>query len=256
MLREGFLAATAVVLPVSCAGCARTDTPLCGPCRELCVARVHAERIQAESVHQRVHVDRVDVDRVGGVAVWSALDYAGAVARVVVAFKNEGRTGLARTLAEPFGRSVDAGLASAGSVGGDGAHSTAAGVLVVPVPSRRASMRRRGYRPVALLARHAGVPLVNGLRFARQPLDQVRLGRRERDVNLRSAMIAARFVEGRRVLIVDDVLTTGATLTEAARALSDAGAEVVGAAVLARTPPGRRAQRRVVAMLGDASESP
>jgi predicted amidophosphoribosyltransferase len=247
MLRAGVLAAAAVVLPVSCAGCARTDTPLCDPCRELCVARVHAER---------VHIERVHTERVGDLAVWSALDYAGVVARVVVAFKNEGRTGLARTLAEPFGRSVDAGLASAGSAGGDRSHPPAAEVLVVPVPSRRASMRRRGYRPVALLARRAGVPLIDGLRFARQPLDQVRLGRRERDVNLRSAMVATPLVESRRVLIVDDVLTTGATLTEAARALSDAGAEVVGAAVLARTPPGRRAQRRVAAMLGDASESP
>ena len=237
LLRAGLLAAAAVVVPVSCAGCARTDTPLCDPCRGRCVARVHAERV-------------------GGVEVWAALDYAGAVARIVVAFKNDGRTGLARPLAEPFGASVDAGLASAESVIGDGPHRAAAEVLVVPVPSRRASMRRRGYRPVALLARSAGVPLTNGLRFTRQPLDQVRLGRRERDVNLRSAMVAGPRVEGRRVLIVDDVLTTGATLREASRALSDAGADVVGAAVLARTPPGRRSHRRVAAMLGDVSESP
>jgi predicted amidophosphoribosyltransferase len=168
---------------------------------------------------------------VGDLAVWSALEYAGPVARLVVAFKNAGRTGLARVLAEPFARSIAAAL----PVDGEGDE-----IIVVAIPGRRSSLRRRGYRPVPLLARRAGIRLDPGLRLVRQPRDQVRLGRAERAENLAFAMRATPRLRGRDVLIVDDVLTTGATVAEAARAVRAVGGVVVGAAVLARTPPGRR----------------
>ncbi|PSL38824.1 putative amidophosphoribosyltransferase [Labedella gwakjiensis] len=233
LAREALVAAGAVVVPVACAGCGREDTPLCAECRDRCVGSVRLE-----------HID--------GLPVRFALDYSDEVARVVVAFKNDGRTGLARVLAEPFGRSID------DAVGALATHGTTVDdrVLVVPIPSRRASMRRRGYRPVALLARRAGVPLDARLRFARQPLDQLRLGRRERGENLRAAMVADPLLDGRRVLIVDDVLTSGATVREAARAIDAVGGTVVGAAVLARTPSGRRSRRRERDLLGGPSESP
>jgi predicted amidophosphoribosyltransferase len=112
--------------------------------------------------------------------------------------------------------------------------------LLVAVPDRRASLRARGYRPVRRLADRAGVRVSRGLRFARQPRDQRSLGRRARLDNVGFAMVADRSVRGTRVIVIDDVLTTGATMTEAARAISAAGGEVVGAAVLARTAPGRR----------------
>lgn len=226
------LAAAAVVVPVTCAGCGREDVALCGACRDRCAARVRIEWME-------------------GIPVWFALDYANVVAHVIVSFKNDGRTGLARVLSDPFGRSVDAAEASATA---DRAEPDA--LLVVPIPSRRASVRRRGYRPVVLLARHAGVRLDGRLRYTRQPLDQLRLGRRERDENLRSALSADARLAGRRVLVVDDVLTTGATLREAARAVRAAGGIVVGAAVLARTPPGRRSRRRGGDVLRSLSESP
>jgi predicted amidophosphoribosyltransferase len=216
-VRAAVVAAAAVVVPVACAGCGLEDTSLCPSCRDRCVGRVRTESA-------------------GAFPVWFALDYEDVVARVVVAFKNQGRTGLSRALAEPFGACVDA-AAGAASAGGRGR------ILVVPVPSRRESVRRRGYRPVILLARRAGVALESVIGFTRQPLDQIRLGRRERVDNLRSAMSAHPRIAGSRVLIVDDVVTTGSTLHEAARAIAAAGGTVVGAAVLARTPPGRGVRR-------------
>lgn len=237
-VRDGLLpalrAAGAVVLPVVCAGCGRRDVALCAECRGLCAADVRVETVD-------------------GLAVRFALDYADVAARVVVSFKNDGRTGLARVLAEPFGRSVDAAMEAVSDPVDDREGEE---VLVVPIPSRRASMRRRGYRPVSLLARSAGVDLAPILRFTRQPLDQLRLDRRARSDNVRSTMSARARVEGRRVLIVDDVLTTGATLREAVRAVEAAGGTAVGAAVLARTPSGRRRRRRVAGLLGGPSESP
>ncbi|RUR01306.1 ComF family protein [Labedella endophytica] len=229
--------ATAVLLPVSCAGCGLEDVPVCRACRLQCEPVV-----RSEVVH--------------GFTVWFAVDYGDAVARIVVAFKNDGRTGLARVLAEPFGRSVDAALAAVDRDEEEDPRGQVPAVLVVPIPSRRASMRRRGYRPVSVLAHRAGVRLDTRVRFVRQPLDQLRLGRADRRANVRAAMSADDGVTGRRVLIVDDVLTSGATLSEAARAIRAAGGIVVGAAVLARTPPGRRRRHRRGGLLGGPSVSP
>lgn len=99
-------------------------------------------------------------------------------------------------------------------------------------------MRARGYDPVRLLLRRAGVgaPVVAGLRVARRTRDQAGLPAAERERNLRGALRGRPVLAGRRLLIVDDVLTTGATLREAARAATEAGGAVLGAAVLARVP--------------------
>jgi predicted amidophosphoribosyltransferase len=207
--------ALAVVFPVACGGCGSVDEIVCAACRAECVARVRRESI-------------------AGTDVWSAVEYAGAVARLIVAFKNAGRTSIAPVLAEPFARSIGAALSHAGT--GE--------VVVVAIPVRRSSRRRRGYRPVHLLAHRAGIRVGAGLRFVREPRDQLRLGRSDRASNLAFAMRGTRALDGRRVLVIDDVLTTGATLSEAVRAVRAAGGEVVGAAVLARTRSRRRTSPR------------
>lgn len=115
--------------------------------------------------------------------------------------------------------------------------------LVVPVPLAPERLAERGYNQAWELARRVAASLgkpANPHALARL-LDgpaQAALGRRERARNLRGAFVvnAPATITGRRVALVDDVLTTGATAAEASRALRRAGASAVHLWVLARTP--------------------
>jgi ComF family protein len=108
---------------------------------------------------------------------------------------------------------------------------------VVPVPLHAGRLAARGYDQAALLAlpvaRRLGVPLDTGaLRRVRATRVQASLPREHRVANVRAAF-AARGVEGRRVLVIDDVRTTGATLGEACAAILAARASSVTALALA-----------------------
>ena len=111
---------------------------------------------------------------------------------------------------------------------------------MVAVPSSRAARRRRGFDPVTLLGGRAGIRFSRVFEPARPHAVQKGLGVAERGLNLDGVFVLARPVPHRvllgRVLLIDDVVTTGATLTAAAQVLRAGGAEVVGAAVLAATP--------------------
>jgi predicted amidophosphoribosyltransferase len=113
------------------------------------------------------------------------------------------------------------------------------------MPSSRAALRRRGDHPVgdlvaAAAAQTPGSPLVRPLlRVQRTVADQSTLGHRERAENLCGAYAlrsgAGAEIAGRAIVLVDDVVTTGATLAEAARVIRSRGGTVVGAATLAAT---------------------
>ena len=113
--------------------------------------------------------------------------------------------------------------------------------LLVPMPASRAQLRRRGFNQAVELAR----PSVRGLGLTldvdtvarvRDGQPQARLPWDERAANVRGAFACTADLSGLRVAIVDDVMTTGATLEELARTLKRAGAREVSAWVLARTP--------------------
>jgi len=210
MLRDALLDALALVLPVECAGCGAPDRSLCAGC--LVALRAEPERHALPD----------------GTPVVCALDYDGAVRRAILALKEHGRTDVARALAVPLAHAMTDATSSRPGSGG-------ARIETLPVPTSRAAFRRRGYDPVALLLRRAGVRPAAELAHTRRAGQQKHLAVDERASNRAGSLRARRPLTGRRFLLVDDVLTTGATLAEAARAVRAEGGEIVAAATLAYT---------------------
>lgn len=206
--------ALAVVLPVACAGCGRADRSVCADCLvALEPAPFPTER--------------------PGVHAWAAFAYTGPPARVIGAYKDGGRTDAARPLASALRAAIGAALAAALAETPGGADAP---IELCTVPSTPQSRRARGYSPVNRLLEVAGLRSAGVLGFTREHADQAALDADARRANARGSLAARHPLEGRRFLLVDDVLTTGATLAEASRAVLEGGGRIVGAAVLADTP--------------------
>jgi len=110
--------------------------------------------------------------------------------------------------------------------------------VLVAVPLHRKRLRERGYNQAELLSRHLarsiGIPGKSWLARPVETRAQSTLPREDRAGNVRRAFVADRRVRGASVLLVDDVMTTGATLEASARALREAGARRVCAVTVAR----------------------
>lgn len=241
-LRHGLLG---LLWPSSCASCGAPDRDCCADClAELrsAVGRVRWTRTQA------------------GVDACVAGPYAGPPRALLLACKHGGRTGFARQL----GALLIAPLREA--------MSNARGPdppLLVTAPSSASRMRERGYRHVELIVRAAlryeGAPLSGRARRVRGAPRAGRAGRARRARRARPILLAGALrtlrgrrsqqgldpaerwrnaelvavrpraralLRGREVVLVDDVVTTGATAAAACRALAGAGARVVGVAAL------------------------
>ncbi|WP_216610003.1 ComF family protein [Cellulosimicrobium protaetiae] len=246
MLRQALDDVTRLVLPVACPGCGLPDVRWC----RACVAPLVAPPRRRER-----GVPRLDrLDGVPPLPVWAPADYAGPVRGVVVAWKDRGRADLDR----PLGGAASRAGAAVGRLllaGSPAPLPPRAAVLVVPAPTSAAARRARGRDPVAVLARSVASGLVaTGVAARTAPLlgqrghprDQVGLGARARGARLGTVGLATGPAARRRAedarrdrvacLLVDDVVTTGATLAACETALADAGLPVLGALVLAATP--------------------
>jgi predicted amidophosphoribosyltransferase len=164
---------------------------------------------------------------------WWAARYDGPVRAALLAYKERGR----RDLAEPLGRLLARSVAAAWAA----ERSPPPRVVLVPAPSARSVAAARGGDHVLRLARRAGARC--GLRTAggvltltRSVRDSAGLGIAERAANLSRAVVARPAPVGVGALVVDDIVTTGATLHECVRALREAGWPVIGTAVVAATP--------------------
>ena len=195
---DACLAHLPVLTPVRCPQCA-TPTPLgevCGACL---------------------------ADPPAFQSVSAAFQYAWPLATLVQQFKYSGNLALARVLAESICASISAPVD-----------------LIVPMPLGPARLRERGFNQALELSRivgaHTRTPV--GIDVCRRVDDrppQASLPWRERAKNIRGAFVYNTDLSGKRIAVVDDVMTTGATLHEIARTLRKAGALEVHGWVVART---------------------
>ncbi|MCT2591327.1 ComF family protein [Streptomyces sp. N2-109] len=221
---------TDLVLPAGCAGCGvpRAGSPLCEDCRGR-LGEAEAWRVRPSPAPS------------GLPPVHAAVGYADEVRAVLLAHKERGALRLAAPLGGLLARAVRA------AVGGraDGA----APVTLVPVPSARRAVAGRGHDPVRRIAlaaagqlRRGGTPtrVLTALRQRRPVADQSGLAAGQRLRNLDGALEAVPGsgtpLAAAEVVLVDDLMTTGASLAEAARAVDAvAGRRPVAAVIAVRS---------------------
>jgi ComF family protein len=213
-------AAADLLLGAACPGCGRPSTSLCASCRARIVPVPGVVAVPA------------------AVPVVAAGEHDGVLRLAIVAWKEENRWSLLRPLAHLLAASVADAL-------GDSSDPA----VLVPVPTSRRSRRARGADVVDALARGAAdllrstgvdVSVRQALVLARRTADQAGLGVRERARNLDGAFAlhSDDGLEGRAIVVVDDIVTTGATLREAIRVLTVAGHRPIAAATAAHRPRG------------------
>ncbi len=212
-----------LALPPSCSGCGREGAPLCAGCLPALDARAGLPGGTPIGLPADIPMPLLQLE-------WCA-PYAGPVRAALHDLKYAGE----QRLAEPLGAAVARRWAAVG-VGAE---------VLVPVPVHAERERQRGYDQAALIAavaaRDLALPVVRALERGRATVAQFELGRDERASNVAGAFRVRRpdrttspTIGGRWVLLVDDVVTTGATLAACGAALTAAGAFAVSAIAVAR----------------------
>ncbi len=211
-----------LAFPARCAGCQREGAPICRECEPALDARLDLPPGVPIGLPADLPPDLVQLE-------WCA-PFGGVVRRALHGLKYGGE----RRFAEPLGRAVARRWARAGR-GGD---------LLVPVPVHADRLRKRGYDQGQLIAltagRALGLPVGPVLERRRATIAQFDLDRDERAGNVAGAFALARGaprgrpLEGRWIVLIDDVVTTGSTLSACVAPLLEAGALAVSAATVAR----------------------
>ncbi|MFG3244955.1 ComF family protein [Streptomyces sp. NPDC048187] len=243
---------TDLVLPAECGGCGRDRAVLCPRCRAA-LSGAPPRRVRPDPEPPCLPV------------VHASAPYADEVRAALLAHKERGVLALAAPLGAALAGAVRAGLRGVrAAVRDEGAGDAEAGdagavpargpVLLVPVPSARGAVRRRGHDPARRIALAAAAELrrtgtsarvLTVLRQRYAVADQSGLDARQRVENLAGALAVAPGGDGLlhgggTVVLVDDLMTTGASLSEAARAVRAAKA----AAAETRRGPGTYGRAR------------
>jgi ComF family protein len=209
-----------LVLPPACAGCGRVGELLCQHCRTRLRPLSRADEPFVTMPAGIVIGEALDL----GLAAWS---YDGPLRRALATLKYGGARRLAPILADLTAPA----LGTLRAIAGDG--------LLVPVPVHPERRRARGYNQAELLARRlsevSGVSWVDALARVRPTTKQHELRRSERLRNLRGAFAhRSPLRRGTTVILVDDIVTTSATLEACAGVLRSAGADAVYGLSVAR----------------------
>ncbi len=209
--------------PFFCHSCWNALPRVTGPCCPVCAIPYPSEEALTYSLFHRCGECREDAPCFSRVI--APYLYEGGLAKAIHLFKYGGKNVLAGPLSELLFHDLV-------SLEID---------RVMAIPLHPKKLRSRGFNQSLLLAhrisRHLGRPLlIDALCRIRETPPQVGLSRKGRKENIKGAFKVAQphFIQGRRILLVDDVYTTGATLREGAKSLIKAGADEVVVAALAR----------------------
>ena len=193
-----------LIFPVRCLGCGALGLEICSQCRKFWQPRIYRSHS-----HRKPHFP-----------IYSSIPYSPIAGKVLLAAKEYGIQRADELMVGALSHSLSLCLQEQG-IG-----------FLVPIPSRKSVARLRGRQFINGLAREIGsgaqVPTYEILTHTRAVKDQSKLDAKERLENLDGALTSMRYRSG-KAIIVDDLVTTGVTLQEAARALRAAGIEVSAA---------------------------
>lgn len=199
-----FSSLSELVFPSRCLGCGALGLEICSNCRR----------------QWHPHLYKRWSDLSPSFPIFSAIKYSPIAGRVLLAAKESNLKVADDLIYKALSHSLDKCMDEIGTA------------LLIPIPSRKSVSRLRGRQFILDLSErlslYSGAPTFNNLEHTRKVRDQSTLDLRGRRENLEGALKSQGYLSGRAIL-VDDLVTTGATLNEAARALRQAGIEVAAA---------------------------
>ncbi len=197
-----------LIFPSRCLGCLNLGIRICSLCRVSWHPHIYRTALRSDS---------------NSFQVYSSVQYSQVARRVLLGAKEDALKDADELIAQALAHSLSYLYSEVGIAD------------LVPIPSRKSAVRKRG-RDFILdqtlsLSQSPRVSIRTELRHLRRVKDQSTLTAAMREANLQDSLICANSARGMKipVIIVDDLVTTGATLREAARALSEGGYQVIGA---------------------------
>jgi hypothetical protein len=197
---SAFTELSQLIFPGRCFGCRVLGPSICSACRSDWHPHYYKTKFDTLTVH-------------------SALLYTPTASKIILAAKESGLKGADELLIDAITHVLSKVIPN----------NTL--YRLVPVPSSKPSQRRRGRSfvvdLVSQISQRTGIPMIDCLQLSRRVQDQSGLHRDERAINLAGAFSLTSQARG-ELILVDDVVTTGATLREAARAVNSQGFQAVG----------------------------
>jgi predicted amidophosphoribosyltransferase len=193
-----------LIFPSRCIGCSALGLDICSQCR-----RYWHPHIYRSWSHKAPHFP-----------IYSAISYSPIAGKIILSAKENGLLAADKLIVSALHHALRYCISEKGPA------------TLVPIPSRKSVARLRGRQFISDLSQQltveTGLPINENLSHTRSVRDQSSLDAKSRFTNIDGALTSHKFFSGKAIL-VDDLITTGATLNEAARALRVQGIEVAAA---------------------------